>query len=137
MIPSPVFEPTSMDSAAAKTDLLPSGKLRAAINFDNTILASKDPVSGAPGGVSVELAREVARRLGAAFECVPYHAAAKVVEGLQSNAWDICLLAIDPLRAKLISFTAPYVVIEGAYLVTERSPIRDNAEVDRPVCASR
>ena len=51
---------------------------------------------------------------------------------LQSNAWDICFLAIDPLRAADISFTAPYVVIEGVYLVAERSPIRDNAEVDRP-----
>ena len=118
-------------AAAAKADLAPSGTLRAAINFDNTILASKDAVTGEPGGISVELAREVARRLGVAFEYVPYYAAGKVVEGLQSSAWDICFLAIDPVRAKLISFTAPYVVIEGAYLVREGSPIRDNAEVDR------
>ncbi len=118
-------------AAAAKADLAPSGTLRAAINFDNTILASKDAVTGEPGGISVELAREVARRLGVAFEYVPYYAAGKVVEGLQSCAWDICFLAIDPVRAKLISFTAPYVVIEGAYLVPEGSPIRDNAEVDR------
>jgi polar amino acid transport system substrate-binding protein len=118
-------------AAAAKADLAPSGTLRAAINFDNTILASKDAVSGEPGGVSVELAREIARRLGVAFEYVPYYAAGKVVEGLQSSAWDICFLAIDPVRAKLIRFTAPYVVIEGAYLVPEGSRIRDNAEVDR------
>jgi len=118
-------------AAAAAKDLAPSGTLRAAINFDNTILASKDAVTGEPGGISVELAREVARRLGVAFEYVPYYAAGKVVEGLQSYAWDICFLAIDPVRSKLISFTAPYVVIEGAYLVPEGSPILDNAEVDR------
>ena len=106
--------------------------MRAAINFDNTILASKDAASGEPGGVSVELARELARRLGVAIEYVPYYAAGKVVEGLQSGVWDICFLAIDPVRAKLISFTPPYVVIEGAYLVTDASSIRDNAEVDRP-----
>jgi polar amino acid transport system substrate-binding protein len=122
----------SMDTLAAKADLAPSGTLRAAINFDNTILASKDAVSGEPGGVSVELAREVALRLGAKIEFVPYYAAGKVVEGLQSAAWDICFLAIDPVRAKLISFTAPYVVIEGAYLVTQDSPLRDNDDVDRP-----
>ena len=121
----------AVTTAAAKADLAPSGTLRAAINFDNTILASKDAVTGEPGGISVELAREVARRLGVAFEYVPYYAAGKVVEGLQSCAWDLCFLAIDPVRAKLISFTAPYVVIEGAYLVPEGSPIRDNAEVDR------
>jgi polar amino acid transport system substrate-binding protein len=119
-------------AAAAKTDLAPSGTLRAAINFDNTILASKDAVTGEPGGISVELAREVARRLGVAFEYVPYYAAGKVVEGLQSSAWDICFLAIDPVRAEQILFTPPYVVIEGAYCVPEASPIRDNAEVDRP-----
>jgi len=116
---------------AAKIEIAPSGTLRAAINFDNTILASKDAVSGEPGGVSVELARELARRLGVANEYVPYYAAGKVVDGLQSGVWDICFLAIDPVRAKLISFTPPYVVIEGAYLVPDVSPIRDNAEVDR------
>ena len=121
----------AVTTAAAKADLAPSGTLRAAINFDNTILASKDAVTGEPGGISVELAREVARRLGVAFEYVPYYAAGKVVEGLQSSAWDLCFLAIDPVRAKLISFTAPYVVIEGAYLVPQDSPIRDNAAVDR------
>lgn len=121
-----------MDSSAAKADLAPSGTLRAAINFDNTILASKNAVSGEPGGISVELAREVARRLGAAIEFVPYYAAGKVVEGVNAGAWDICFLAIDPVRAQLISFTTPYVVIEGAYLVAEGSPLRDNAEVDRP-----
>jgi polar amino acid transport system substrate-binding protein len=117
--------------SAAKTDIAPSGTLRAAINFDNTILATKD-ARGEPGGVSVELARELARRLGVATEYVPYYAAGKVVEGLRSGVWDICFLAIDPLRAKLISFTPPYVVIEGAYLVTDVSSIHDNAEVDRP-----
>ena len=31
-----------------------------------------------------------------------------------------------------ISFTAPYVLIEGCYLVREDSPLRSNDEVDRP-----
>ena len=57
--------------------------------------------------------------------------AGKVVEGLKSGAWDVAYLAIDPARATDISFTAPYVVIEGVYLVTQESPIRSNADVDR------
>ena len=71
-----------MVSAAALAELAPSGTLRAAINFDNTILASKDPATGEPGGISVELAREVAQRLAVPVAFVPYYAAAKVVEGL-------------------------------------------------------
>lgn len=119
-------------TSAVVADLAPGGTLRAAINFDNAILASKDAATGEPGGISAELARELARRLGVAVAFVPYQAAGKVVEGVQQNAWDVCFLAIDPVRAEKISFTAPYVVIEGAYLVSEGSPIRANEEVDRP-----
>jgi len=118
--------------SAAVSDLAPTGKLRAAINFGNPVLAGKDAATGEPCGISVDLARELARCLGVAIEFVPYDAAGKVVEGLKSQAWDVCFLAIDPLRAADISFTAPYAVIEGVYLVAEASPIRSNAEVDRP-----
>ena len=118
--------------AAVVAELAPTGKLRAAINFDNPLLASRDAVTGASGGVSVDLARELARRLGLAVDYVPYFAAGKVIEGVKQRVWDICFLAIDPVRAEQILFTPPYVVIEGAYLVPEDSPISDNAEVDRP-----
>ena len=66
------------------------------------------------------------------MDYVPYFAAGKVIEGVKARVWDVCFLAIDPVRAEQILFTPPYVVIEGAYLVTEDSPIRDNAEVDQP-----
>ena len=117
--------------AAAVSDLAPTGKLRAAINFGNPILATRDAATGEPRGVSVDLSRELAKRLGVPVELVTYDAAGKVVEGLKSRAWDVAFVAIDPARATDISFTAPYVVIEGVYLVTQESPIRSNAEVDR------
>ena len=119
-----------MPPSAAPSGLAPTGKLRAAINFGNPVLAGRD-ASGEPCGISVDLARELARRLGVAIEFVPYDAAGKVVEGLKSQAWDVCFLAIDPLRAADISFSAPYAVIEGVYLVAEASPVQSNAEVDR------
>ena len=117
--------------SAARSDLAPSGKLRAAINFGNPILAVKDPATGEPRGVSVDLSRELARRLGVPVELVTYDAAGKVVEGLKTGAWDVAYVAIDPARAVDVSFTAAYVVIEGAYLVPQSSPIRSNDEVDR------
>ncbi len=116
---------------AAIADLAPTGRLRAAINFGNPVLAAKHPTTGEPGGISADLARELARRLGVAIEFVHYGQAGKVVEGLASAAWDICFLAIDPLRAADISFTPPYVVIEGVYMVADGSSIRSNADVDR------
>lgn len=120
-----------MISARAVADLAPTGKLRAAINFGNQVLASKDPATGEPRGVSVDLSRELAKRLGVPLEIVTYPAAGQVVEGLKSKAWDVAYLAIDPARATEIDYTAPYVVIEGAYLVRVDSPIRSNGEVDR------
>jgi polar amino acid transport system substrate-binding protein len=115
----------------AVADLAPTGKLRAAINFGNPVLANKDPATGEPRGISADLARELARRLGVAIEFVRYDQAGKVVEGLKSAVWDICFLAIDPLRAADINFTAPYVVIEGVYMVANASTIHANEEVDR------
>ena len=123
---------TSQVPVAARSELAPSGKLRAAINFGNPILAVKDAATGEPRGVSVDLSRELARRLGVPVEFVTYDAAGKVVEGLKAGAWDVAYVAIDPARAVDINYTAAYVVIEGAYLVPQNSPIRSNDEVDRP-----
>jgi polar amino acid transport system substrate-binding protein len=117
--------------AAAVSDLAPTGKLRAAINFGNPVLASKDPSTGEPRGVSVDLSRELAKRLGVPLEIVTYTAAGKVVDAVKSGAWDVAYVAIDPARGADMYQSPPYVVIEGAYLVPEASPIRGNAEVDR------
>jgi len=123
-------------AAAASTpvaiaELAPGGKLRAAINFGNPVLATRDAATGEPRGVSVDLARELGKRIGVPVELVLYPAAGKVVEGLKANAWDVAFVAIDPARAVDIDFTAPYVIIEGAYLVPSDSPIHDNSDVDR------
>ncbi|WP_210245429.1 ABC transporter substrate-binding protein [Tardiphaga sp. vice304] len=112
-------------------DLAPSGMLRAAINFGNGVLAQKGE-GGVPRGVSVDLATELARRLGVPVAFVPYEAAGKVFEGAKSGEWDIGFMAIEPVRAAEIAFTAPYVVIEGTYMVRQDSPFRDVDDVDKP-----
>jgi polar amino acid transport system substrate-binding protein len=118
-------------SPEAVAQLAPQGKLRAAINFGNPVLASKDPATGEARGVSVDLSRELARRLGVPLEIVPFTAAGRVVDAAKNNAWDIGFVAIDPLRAKDMIQSPAYVVIEGSYLVPAESAIRSNAEVDR------
>jgi polar amino acid transport system substrate-binding protein len=112
--------------------LAPSGTLRVAINFGNIVLAQKDPQTGEPRGVSGDLAREVAKRLGVPIQFVTFDAAGKVVDALKSNAWDLAFLAIDPIRGEGIDFTPPYVIIEGVYLVPVSSPLKAVADVDQP-----
>ncbi len=121
----------SMTPSAAIADLAPTGKIRAAINFGNPILATKDPATGQARGVSVDLARELGRRLAVPVQLVTFNTAGEVVDAFKAGTVDVGFVAIDPARAVDISYTEAYVVIEGAYLVTRDSPIRDNAEVDR------
>ncbi len=116
---------------AAVADLAPTGRLRAVINYGNPILARKDAATGQPTGVSVDLARELARRLGVEAELVTVTSAGKSVETLAAGRVDVGFFAIDPARAKTTAYTGPYVQIEGAYLVRESSPLRANDEVDR------
>jgi polar amino acid transport system substrate-binding protein len=113
------------------TELAPSGKLRAAINFGNSVLAQRDSAGGEPRGVSAELARELARRLRVPIEYVAFDAAGKVFDAVKTGAWDVAFLAIDPVRAAGIEFTGPYVVIEGAYVVPVSSPLQTIEDVDR------
>lgn len=112
-------------------ELAPTGALRASINVGNPILANLD-ADGKPFGVSIDLAREFARRLGMDVQLVVFDAAGKSVDAVTNEQADFGFFAIDPVRGAGISFTAPYVLIEGAYLVREDSPLRDNAEVDQP-----
>jgi polar amino acid transport system substrate-binding protein len=113
-------------------DLAPTGKLRAAINLGNSVLARKDEATGQPKGITPELAHELGRRLGVPVELVVYDAAGKVFDAATTGAWDIGFVAIEPVRAAVIEFTAPYVIIEGAYMVPKDSPLKVNADVDRP-----
>lgn len=111
-------------------DLAPTGRVRATINLGNPVLAQRDAATGALGGVSVELARELARRLGTEAELSPFDTAGKAFAALASGACDVGFLAVDPARAEALDFTAPYVLIEGTYLVPEGSPLRRVEDVD-------
>ena len=117
-----------MTSVAA--DLAPSGVLRASINLGNPVLAQGTPE--APGGVTVDIARELARRLELPLELVCFDAARKSFEALTTGRADICFLAIEPARAAEVAFTAPYVVIEGVFAVPQESTLTAVADVDAP-----
>ena len=109
--------------------LAPSGTLRACINLGNSILARRDGDSAA--GVSVDLSRALAARLGVPLALNIVGAAAKSVELVKTGQADLGFFAVDPMRSDGIRFSAPYVLIEGAYLVRQASPLTDNAQVDQ------
>ena len=111
-------------------DLAPSGVLRASINLGNPVLAQG--TADAPAGVTVDIARELAKRLELPLELVCFDAARKSFEAMTTGQADLCFLAIDPARAAEVAFTAPYVVIEGVFAVPRDSALTTVAEVDTP-----
>jgi polar amino acid transport system substrate-binding protein len=110
----------------------PSGMLRASINLGNPVLASIDPATGKVVGVSVDLANELASRLGVPLQLVVVRSAGASVDNVNQDKADIGFFAVDPKRGQQISFTKPYVLIEGFYLVRDASPITVNDQVDQP-----
>jgi len=108
----------------------PTGRMRASINLGNPILAGKRADTGEVYGVSVDLARGFAQRLGVELELVVVDAAGKSVDLVTQEQADIGFFAVDPKRGEGIHFTAPYVLIEGCYLVRTDSPLQANEQVD-------
>ena len=119
-----------MSQDTVRSAFTPQGKLRASINLGNPILANRNPQTGAAGGVSVDLANALAQRLGVEIELVVFDTAGKSVDAVANEEADVGFFAVDPLRGANIAFSAPYVLIEGFYLVRDESPIKSNAQVD-------
>ena len=98
----------------------PAGTLRASINLGNPILASRD-AAGEPCGVSVDLARAFAQRLGVGLELVVFETAGKSVQAVPDEQADIGFFALDPLRGEGISFTAPAYSSESSGCTSRRT----------------
>jgi polar amino acid transport system substrate-binding protein len=114
-----------------RSELAPPGRVRAAINYGNPVLARKDPATGELRGVTVDLARELERRAGVPVELIGYDTVATMLAALRAREWDVGFLAVDPARADEVTFTAPYMEVEVTYLVAHGSDMRAAADVDR------
>ena len=112
------------------SDLVPTGTLRASINLGNSVLAQGN--EAAPSGVTVDIARELGTRLGVGVELLCFPAAKESFEAMNQGRADICFLAVEPARAETVAFTAPYVIIEGIFVVAEDSSMSLPADVDQP-----
>lgn len=118
-------------SPAVRSELAPTGTLRAGINYNNPLVARREPATGELRGTAVDLSRELARRIGVPVELIPYDSAGRISDAARSGAWDVAFLAVDPIRAGEVEFTAPYIELEGTYLVPAGSPLRRIEDVDR------
>jgi polar amino acid transport system substrate-binding protein len=114
---------------AVRVELAPGGRLRAALNFSNTLLISTRTPE--PAGVAPDLARELAKRAGASVEFMGYANAGLAADAAASSAWDVAFIGAEPQRAGAITFSPAYVEIEATYLVPAGSLLLRIDDVDR------
>ena len=118
-------------NADVRSELAPSGTLRAAINLANFLLVTGRTPDGDPEGVAPDMAAEIARRLEVPIAYVPFETPAKLADAAGDGVWDIGLIGAEPARAETIAFTAAYTEIEATYLVPAGSTLGAVEEVDR------
>ena len=111
-------------------EIAPTGTLRAGLNMANGLLITGTAPDGHPDGVSPDMARALARKLGIGVELVQFATPGEVADAADSNVWDIGMIGAEPVRAEKIDFSAAYVEIEATYLVPEGSPLQTIEDVD-------
>jgi polar amino acid transport system substrate-binding protein len=119
----------------AAKDVAPTGTLRVAIGVGpaaSAFYCTKDPVSGNPRGVAVDLGAELGRLLHVPVEYVEYPSSGAITEAADKNAWDVAFMPVDPERAKSVDFGPAYYLFESTYLVPAGSKATTLDDIDKP-----
>lgn len=115
--------------AEARQILAPNGRLRIAVYPGSPTSLVK--LAGEERGVTVEVGRELARRLGVPAELVQRERVALVVEALQSGQADMTITNATPARAALVDFSEPLLRLELGYLVLPGARLTEIAAADQ------
>jgi ABC-type amino acid transport substrate-binding protein len=86
---------------------------------------------GALGGVSVELARAFAAKLGVPIRLLPYDHPARYNDSLGKDAWDIGLAARNPSRGEHLAFDDVFMEVDNGYVARPGLSLKSADEVDR------
>ena len=127
--------PSSHESAVARQQLAPAGKLKAAISVGptaNTFRATLDPITKRPRGVAVDLVHALGTQLGVPVELVTYSNYPELLSAATRGDWDVTFLVFDEERAKVIDYGPAYFLFDFTYIVPSGSPIRTHSDIDRP-----
>lgn len=115
-------------------ELAPTGKLRVAVAVGpaaSALWCVRDPATGKPRGVPVELGRALAQKLNVPVELVEYDSSGKIIAATNDNVWDVTFVPVDDDRKKIVDFGAPYHLLQSTYLVAPGSTIKTIEEANR------
>jgi len=118
--------------ADAHALIAPTGTLRVGVNFGNALFTTRDPATGAPRGVGIDLVAALGQRLGVPVSHVIHATPGDVAASAGSGTWDVAILAIESARADVVTFSSPMTEIEATYVVRRDSTVTTVADIDRP-----
>lgn len=114
---------------AISSEIAPSGKLRVGIQTAAPLLATRAQ-DGSLGGVSVELGKFIAERLGVSFEPVGYVNEGAYAQSFDKGEWDIAIWERDPLQGKT-DLTPDFMVADALYIAAPGREFADASQIDR------
>jgi polar amino acid transport system substrate-binding protein len=121
--------------AATRAELLPAGALRIGIGVGPAASAfwATRGSDGAPRGVTVALAEEAARRLGAELRLIQYPSSGAVTDAGSATppGWDLSFMPVDAERAARVAFGPDYYLSVSTYLVPAGSTLRHADDANR------
>ena len=123
--------PAALGQLAISSEIAAGGKLRAALISGNPVLVTKKP-DGSNGGVSVELGRFIADKLGVLFEPLFYADPELYTRSFGKGEWDV---AIGPRRAsevEIVDFSPDFMLVENIFVAAPGRSFVDAGDVDRP-----
>src|SRR5580692_1621415 len=116
----------------ARQILAPTGKLRVGVYFGSPTSMVRDSKTNEVHGLSLDLGRELAKRLNVPFEQVTYQRISDVLEGMKAGDVDFTVSNSTPARAATVTFSQNLLTIELGYLVAAASPIMAIADIQKP-----
>ena len=96
-------------------ELAPTGKFRVGMNANNATLVRRG-ADGTVSGLSADLGRFIAAKLGVPYEPVVYDSAAPFTASFRKSEWDIILTGKNAVVGKLVDFSADLFLIEYVYV---------------------
>jgi polar amino acid transport system substrate-binding protein len=112
--------------------LAPTGHLRVGVYAGSPTSQVTDPETKQNHGVTYDLGKEFAARLGVPVEYIAFPRVADVIDAIKDGKVDFTVTNATPVRAKDINFSPVLLMVELGYLVPANSPITRPEQLDAP-----
>lgn len=132
--------PVSPAQARSLGDIVASGKLKVGVTNDVPFWGYRDPKSGVISGLEIDLAQNLADRIGVKLEAVGMSGNERI-DAIQSGRVDVLIANFSDTeeRGKLATLVKPHYYSDGANLLSRKvDHFRDWSQLkSRKICGTR